>query len=287
MVRRLLLLAVASVVVSVVVYLALVCTPVGQQLGDDILADRLRLDRRLRVSTQTALMLLTARSLLVLALGVAVVPLVQRRWRLALGVVVVVLGTAVIVEVLKAVLPRPDFGIDPPSESANSLPSGHASIGVALALALVMVVPVGWRRWAGALGGAGAAFIAAGVIVAGWHRPSDVMSGVLLAVAVAAVVSAALLWWRSGTPESGVHELGAAGSGRWWVAGVVAVVAPLVAAPVLVTVVPGGPDVWRAGVDVAVGVAVAVVAAVLAVGLFARTLVGTALDPVSPLPARC
>jgi hypothetical protein len=59
----------------------------------------------------------------------------------------------------------------------------------------------------------------------------------------------------------------------------VAVVLPLVAAPVLVSVVPGGPDVWRAGVDVAVGVAAAAVAAVTVVALFVQTLGETELDP--------
>lgn len=279
--RRLLALAVTSVMVALVVYLALVCTPVGQQLGDDILADRLRLDRRLRVSTQTALMLLTARSLLVLALAVAVVALVRRRWRLALGVVVVVLGTAVMAEVLKAILPRPDFGIDPPAESANSLPSGHASIAMALALAIVMVVPVAWRPRAAVLGGAGAAFVSVGTIVAGWHRPSDVLSADLLAVAAAAVVCVVLVAWRGGA-ERGEAMPGEAGPGpghRRWPVLAVAVVLPLVAAPVLVSVVPGGPDVWRAGVDVAVGVAAAAVAAVTVVALFVRTLGETELDP--------
>lgn len=284
-VRRCLTLAAAALVASVVVYLVLVCTPVGQQLGDDILADRLRLDRRLRVSTQTALMLLTARSLLVLALAVGLVALVRRRWRLAIGVVVVVLGTAVTVEVLKAILPRPDFGIDPPSESANSLPSGHASIAMALAIALVMVVPVAWRPRVAVLGGAGAAFVSVGTIVAGWHRPSDVLSADLIAVAVGAVVCAVLVAWRGGGADLGAPapagDAAAAAPPRWRRAVLVAaVVLPLVAAPVLVTLVPGGPDIWRAGVDVAVGVAVAAVAAVVVVLLFLRTLGTTELDPV-------
>jgi membrane-associated phospholipid phosphatase len=279
--RRLLTLAAASVAVAVVFYLLLVCTPVGQQLGDDILEDRLRLDRRLRVSTQTALMLLTARSLLVLSLAVGVVALLRRRWRLALGVVIVVLGSAVMAQVLKAVLPRPDFGIDPPAESANSLPSGHASIAMALALAIVMVVPVAWRPGAAVLGGAGAAFVSVGTIVAGWHRPSDVLVADLLAVTMASVVCVALVTWRGGVPPNvGPGAETPPGPRRgWWPVLAAAVILPLVAAPVLVSVVPGGPDVWRAGVDVAVGVAAAAVAAVAVVTLFVRTLGKTELDP--------
>ena len=288
--KRLLTLAAASVVVALAVYLALVCTPLGQQLGDDILEDRLRLDRRLRVSTQTALMLLTARSLLVLSLGVAIVALVRRRWRLAIGVVSVVLGTAVMAQVLKALLPRPDFGIDPPSESANSLPSGHASIAMAFALAIVMVVPMAWRLRAAVLGGAGAAFVSVGVIVAGWHRPSDVVAADLLAVTLAAVVCTVLIAWGGGAPpertlrsDASTGAMAPESGRRSWPILAAAVILPVVAALVVVIVVPGGPDVWRAGVDVAVGVVAAALAAVAVVALFVRTLGETELDP--PVPA--
>lgn len=284
MVGRCLRLAAASVVVAVLVYLAFVCTPTLQPFGDDILVSRLQLNPDLRVSTQTALMLLTVRSLLALALGVALVALLRRRRRLAFGVAVGVLGTAVVAEVAKAVLPRPDFGVDSPAVSANSLPSGHASIAMALALAVVMVAPVTWRPRVALLGGAGAAFVSAGVIVAGWHRPADVLSADLLALAIAAVVCAAVIAAQgdqhgdTSSPEPTPHR---------WSHVTLAVMVPLVAALALGAVLPGRLELWRAGADVAVGLVAAVLAAVCSVLLFVRTLGVTDLDPVTPQRARC
>ena len=72
----------------------------------------------------------------------------------------------------------------------NSYPSGHSTIGMAVAVAAMLVVP---RRLllptAVGAGLFGSAFGVA-VVAAGWHRPSDAVGAFLVVIAVAAACAA-------------------------------------------------------------------------------------------------
>ncbi len=73
-----------------------------------------------------------------------------------------------------------------------SWPSGHATAAMALALCAVLAAPAGWRAACGLLGLGLAAGVGLSVVMLGWHFPSDVAGGYLVAAAGACVGAAAL-----------------------------------------------------------------------------------------------
>ncbi|WP_022923955.1 phosphatase PAP2 family protein [Serinicoccus marinus] len=117
--------------------------------------------------------------LLALALAVGAVAL-ARRVRTGLAVLVCVPLLVGATQVLKAGLPRPQLA--DPWLMSNSLPSGHTGAAAALGLALLLVVPRRWLPLAAVLGAGVTAWMGALVVMLGYHRPSDVLASVLLAV---------------------------------------------------------------------------------------------------------
>ncbi|MBM7489075.1 membrane-associated phospholipid phosphatase [Micromonospora luteifusca] len=146
--------------------------------------------------------------LLAALLGAVLVVGVLRR-RLVAGVVGVgmVLCAVVVAGAVKSVLPRPDLQIES-STTHNSFPSGHVAVATALLLAFMLVLP-GWaRRWLAVPGAAGVTVIASATMIAGWHRFSDALGGVLLGVALFCLAAAALAGRRGdqiavGGPDGG------------------------------------------------------------------------------------
>ncbi len=95
----------------------------------------------------------------------------------------------VITQVLKQELAETRVGN---SVDAVSWPSGHSTAAAALALALLLVAPVGWRAVVGLAGAAFAVAMATSVVLLGWHLPSDAVGGFAIA-GTAACLAAALL----------------------------------------------------------------------------------------------
>jgi len=75
----------------------------------------------------------------------------------------------------------------------TSFPSGHATVAMSLALALVLVVPARLRLPVGAVGLAYAIVVGGAAVTSAWHRASDVLGADLVALAWAAGVSAWLV----------------------------------------------------------------------------------------------
>lgn len=152
------------------------------------------LERLLRTISRTSLAFLGG--------ALVLTALLRRRPRLALAVAVALGGAVVTTELLKRVI------LDRPSDPTisgikeNSFPSGHATIGMSLALGLIVVVAHHWR-WLAAVGAAVlATLFGSGVLTTGWHRPSDVVGAYLVSLAWFSVVMAALVRWRGrGDPE--------------------------------------------------------------------------------------
>lgn len=113
-------------------------------------------------------------SFVIVGLAVAVVLALARR-RLGAGVAAAVLvaGANVTTQVLKEVVPRPEYGVGP---AMNSLPSGHTTVMTSLALALVVVAPRALRPLLVVVTSAAATFTGAATILERWHRPSDVIA---------------------------------------------------------------------------------------------------------------
>ena len=135
-----------------------------------------------------------------------VLALVRRRMAAAVAAMVLVAGANVTTQVLKYdVLTRPDIGFG----TTNSLPSGHTTVAVSLALAGVLVAPAALRSLVALLGSGGATLIGAGTVVGRWHRPGDVVAGVAVCLLWAALALAVLALLAAGRRRAG-PALGAA-----------------------------------------------------------------------------
>lgn len=120
----------------------------------------------------------------------AVIAFVRRRWGLALVAAAVLAGSNVTTQLLKqGVLDRPQLGHGP---EFNTLPSGHTTAAASVAAAVLLVVPPRARPWAAVLGGAYAAATGVSTLVGQWHRPSDVVAGLLVVLVWGALACAVL-----------------------------------------------------------------------------------------------
>ena len=105
----------------------------------------------------------------------------RRGWR-ALAVACLLAVTGVTTQVLKHALAQPRLEHWLPEQVAsNSWPSGHSTAAMTLALCAILVAPPALRAAAAKLGGAFAVGVGYAVLVLGWHYPSDVLGGFLVA----------------------------------------------------------------------------------------------------------
>jgi membrane-associated phospholipid phosphatase len=122
---------------------------------------------------------------LVLAAVAVAIAFARGRARLALAVAAILLGANATTQVLKPLLAqtRPHWMIHSDMLiSSASWPSGHATAAMSLTLALVLVAPSRWRPLAAALGAVFAVAVCYSFLTLGWHYPSDVLGGYLVAV---------------------------------------------------------------------------------------------------------
>jgi len=115
--------------------------------------------------------------------------LARRAPRIAIAVVVILLGSNLTTQLLKPALalPQPFLGAD-----TATWPSGHATAAMALVLCLQLVVPARLRPAAAAAGGLLAVGIVYSVLILGHHEPSDILGGFLVAGTWTGLVVAAL-----------------------------------------------------------------------------------------------
>ncbi len=144
----------------------------------------------------------------VIALVASGVAVARRRPTLAARAVVVVLGANATTQVIKALLDRPDLGVT--TVLQNSLPSGHVTFAVSVALALVIVAPNWLRGPAAWIGWIWASLMGVTVMVLAWHRPSDATAAVLVAGAWALLLAPVEHRQRHGVVAQRVMEVLAA-----------------------------------------------------------------------------
>ena len=170
--HQLLILAVAAGLVFVSTYVIFIRTPFGQRWDDRAYLGGLLASLGMRQDLTAILHRITVPSITLAMLGLLAVALVRRRT--ALGVLTMVsVGAAILTsEILKRALARPDL-----AEDLNALvgkgneatfPSGHSTIATAFALGFVMVSAPRLRGIA--------------TVAAGWHRPSDAIGGIAVAL---------------------------------------------------------------------------------------------------------
>jgi hypothetical protein len=127
---------------------------------------------------------------------------IRSRFDLALGAAVVIGGADLTTQVLKKDLfTHVDLGPGP-----NSLPSGHTTVALSIALAAVIVAPSAWRSAVAVGVSATAALVGVALVLGRWHRPSDVLAATFVCLVWAAVgmLTAALVRRRPPVAARGV-----------------------------------------------------------------------------------
>lgn len=276
-IRQHLTAAVAAAVLLVLTYLVAVRTGAGQRFDDLAFDGRSVEDPAITRTTNDLLHRVTRSSLVVLTAAVVLVGLARRRWRLAVVAGACITGAVVTTEILKLhVLSRPRLD-EVPGIEQNSFPSGHATIGMALSLGIVMVSPHA-VRWLSTLGAVAVSLLfGIGVLATGWHRPSDTIGAYLVCVIWFAAGTALLLRWRGG----GHDDMGRVEARLDTRAAVVAGLLMVIAAGIVVaeTFTEDGLRTVEFAGDYAIVVAAILVAAVVIVVGYGESLRGVSLDP--------
>jgi membrane-associated phospholipid phosphatase len=123
------------------------------------------------------------------------IALLRRRPRVAVTVGLIMLGANVSTEVLKPLLVAQRLpAIKELPAAVASWPSGHATAVMTLALCVVIAAPARLRPAAGAAMAAFAIAVCYSFMELGWHYPSDVLGGFLMAVTWT-LLGAGALWW--------------------------------------------------------------------------------------------
>ena len=112
------------------------------------------------------------------------VAIVRKRPRALLAIGAILLGANLTTQLLKPLLAQPRADslihglayVDP-----SSWPSGHATAAMALALCCVLASPARLRPAVACLGAAFAVAVSFSFLTLGWHYPSDVFGGFLIA----------------------------------------------------------------------------------------------------------
>lgn len=125
---------------------------------------------------------------LVVLAGIA---FVSGRRSVAVGVVVLVVGANLTTQFLKRfVFDRPDF-ID---HLPNSLPSGHTTVIASLVIAALVVTPRTLQYPTVLAASFLATWTGAATVVAGWHRPSDVLAALIVCLIWFCAVTIVVAW---------------------------------------------------------------------------------------------
>ncbi len=191
--RSAVLLALAAVcaLLAAAAYMLAVQTARGQRIDDSAFGN-LSPIRNPRVHDATADLLRTISVASVALLGLAIMAFAaaRRRLDLALAAGVLIGGANLTTQILKVALPRSDLLADGGAATNGSFPSGHVTVAMSLAMALVLVAPPNLRAVAAAAGTIYAAGVGVAVLALDWHRPSDVLGAYLVTTAWAALVAA-------------------------------------------------------------------------------------------------
>jgi membrane-associated phospholipid phosphatase len=138
-----------------------------------------------------------------------VVALVRRRPRVAFGIGAILLGANLTTQLLKPLLAEPRAasligGLKPVAPA--SWPSGHATAAMSLALCLILAAPARRRPFVAALGAGFAVLVSYSFLTLGWHYPSDVFGGFLVAAVWTLLVVGALFALEAARPAGARGE---------------------------------------------------------------------------------
>ncbi|MBA3301917.1 MAG: phosphatase PAP2 family protein, partial [Thermoleophilaceae bacterium] len=131
---------------------------------------------------------------ILLTAAIALIAYERRGPRYAAAIGIVVPLAAATSQVLKPLLahPRTHDYLGSAQISDAAFPSGHATASMTLALAAVLVAPRAWRPLMAVVAAVFTLGVSFSLLILGWHFPSDVLGGYLVAVTWALVFLAGL-----------------------------------------------------------------------------------------------
>jgi len=181
------------------IYLLFIRTATGQRLDMAALSATDALPGAVVVDAGTFLDAIGISTLAVIAFVIGGLALTRGRYALAFAAAVVVVGSNVTTQILKgSLLERPLLVQDLPFHP-NSYPSGHATVAASLAVAAFLVVSHRVRAPVALTATVFAAAVGVSTVVAGWHRPSDVIGAWLVVGSWGALATGVLLAARGST----------------------------------------------------------------------------------------
>ncbi|EFQ84568.1 PAP2 family protein [Aeromicrobium marinum DSM 15272] len=200
----------ATAMFAAAVLAALVVLAVGTEVGQEIDDSAMRTvgaGRDAQLSVLSVLGYVSIGAVALIVVGCLVVAALRGSLRLAVAAVVVIAGANVTTQLLKRVLiDRPDFELG----VLNSLPSGHTTLVAASVAALALVTPRALQPVMAAGGAFAVTMVGASTVVAGWHRPSDVVAA--CAVTLAWTGAATLVLRHRSVPGRGLAVASLAGA---------------------------------------------------------------------------
>lgn len=199
--------AIAAAVTLVVMIRVALQSSQGQQWDDDAMRTVVA-GRDTKLALLSGLGYVSIGAIILVAIGCGAVALLRGKARLAIGAAVIIGGADITTQVLKhSLLERPDLGLG----VLNSLPSGHTTVVASAVGAALLVAPRGVRPLVAAAGGFATTLTGASTIVAGWHRPADVVAA--LAVSLVWTGLVALGFHGPRTPVTGTFVSALLGCG--------------------------------------------------------------------------
>ena len=156
--------------------------------GDVFVAFRDLQDGPLDPFARAAAALVDTRPFALASVLLVVFAYARGRTRAALVAGAVLVGANLTTQGLKAAVTSPRFhpGLGDRQLIVESWPSGHATAAMALVLVSIIVAPPSWRLLCAVLGAVYVTWAGISVMILGWHYPSDVAAGFLVATAWAA-----------------------------------------------------------------------------------------------------
>lgn len=237
--------AAVSIALLALTFWGLVLTEAGQRLENLALEGATFRDP---VVIEGSLAGLSGISVLSFGAAIALVSLIglaRGRPGLALLAATVMSVSILLAELLKAILERPHLVDGAPWLLVNTFPSGHATIAATIAIGALLVVPERVRWLVLPIVAVYAAVIAQAVQIAGWHRLSGTLGGILVAMVVACVALAFVAARGRVQPTAAGHVPRAVRGGLLAVTGATVVAAGIVMAlPIVFPVLeaPRGAD---------------------------------------------
>ena len=187
---RALTVAAIGALAAYAMYYFFVTTAAGQRV-DEIAYDGSALGRTRLWRFADPILDVVSIGFVVLVLVIAAtVAIWRQRWLLIVQVAIVMGGANIATQLFKHFVSRPElgvFGTAGASPGVNTLPSGHTTVAATAAIAVLFISPPRVRPFAALVGTVYAAGTGVSTLIGWWHRASDVVAAMFVALAFAGV----------------------------------------------------------------------------------------------------